>query len=53
MVPENPPALDSDEIENWIANDEGLYLWAKSERVNVDGDEDAEPEEEPETEVNA
>ena len=44
-VPDSPPALDDEDLEQWIANDEGLYLWAKSEHVNVDGDEDAEPDE--------
>ena len=34
--------LDDDERELWIANDEGLYLWAKSEGVNVDGEEDTD-----------
>ena len=31
---ENIP-LDDDELELWIANDEGLYHWAKSEGVDV------------------
>lgn len=33
--------LDDDDREQWIMNDEGLYLWAKGEGVNVD-DEDEE-----------
>jgi hypothetical protein len=43
-VPDNPPALDDEDLEQWIANDEGLYLWARSEGVR-DEDEDAEPDE--------
>ncbi len=27
--------LNDDERENWILNDESLYLWARSEGVNV------------------
>ena len=26
---------DNEEIEMWINNDEGLYLWAKSEGVDI------------------
>jgi hypothetical protein len=33
--------LDDDELEMWINNDEGLYLWAKSEGV-VDEEEEWE-----------
>jgi len=29
----NLGALDDDDIEQWIANDEGLYQWALSEGV--------------------
>ena len=35
-------ALDDDDIEDWIANDEGLYNWARSCGVNMDGDEEEE-----------
>ena len=28
-------AADDDEIELWISNEEGLYLWAQSEGVDV------------------
>jgi heterodisulfide reductase subunit B len=27
--------LNNDERENWIMNDEGLYIWAKSEGVRL------------------
>lgn len=27
--------LDDDDVEQWIANDEGLYQWAKDEGVDV------------------
>lgn len=37
-------AIDDDDIEDWIANDEGLYNWALSCRVDFDGDEDDEEE---------
>ncbi len=32
--------LDDDAREDWIANDEGLYNWAKSEGVDMDGEEE-------------
>ena len=38
--------LDDEDLEQWIMNDEGLYQWALSERVDVDGDEDEENEKE-------
>lgn len=34
--------LDDDELEMWINNDEGLYLWAKSEGVSDEEDEEEE-----------
>jgi len=37
--------LDDEDLEQWIMNDEGLYNWARSERVDVDGDEEDEPAE--------
>lgn len=27
--------VDDESIENWINNDEGLYVWAKSEGVDI------------------
>jgi hypothetical protein len=32
-VPDPPPERNDVEREQWIANDEGLYLWAKREGV--------------------
>jgi hypothetical protein len=29
------PKLSASEIREWIANDEGLYLWARGEGVRV------------------
>ena len=29
------PPLDDDELAEWVANDEGLYLWARGEGVEV------------------
>lgn len=34
-IPTPEPQYDTDEIEDWILNDEGLYNWAKSEGVDV------------------
>lgn len=34
-IPDPPPSRNDDEREQWIANDEGLYLWAQREGVNV------------------
>lgn len=34
-VPDPPPTRNDDERRDWIANDEGLYDWARSEGVNV------------------
>ncbi len=31
----NVGALDEEALRQWILNDEGLYLWAKSEGVRV------------------
>jgi len=31
----NDARLNDRERRQWVLNDEGLYLWAKSERVNV------------------
>ena len=31
----NRSRLDDEELELWIANDEGLYNWARSEGVEV------------------
>ena len=46
-VPNIRQPLDDEDLEQWIANDEGLYLWAQESGVDVDGDE--ETEEEPST----
>jgi len=35
VVPDPAPVYDDDEIEQWIENDEGLYLWAQAEGVPV------------------
>lgn len=32
--------IDDDEREMWIANDEGLYEWARSEGVDMDEEEE-------------
>lgn len=34
-VPTPAPTYTADELEDWIANDEGLYLWARREGVRV------------------
>ena len=34
-IPNPPPSRNDSERANWIANDEGLYRWARSNRVNV------------------
>ncbi len=34
-IPDPPPARNDDERAQWIANDEGLYNWARSEGVRV------------------
>jgi len=35
IIPNPPPQISIAEIKEWIANDEGLYHWAKSEGVRV------------------
>ena len=32
---ENVGSLNDEDREQWIENDEGLYLWAKGQGVNV------------------
>lgn len=34
-IPNPPPSRNDDERADWLANDEGLYSWARSEGVNV------------------
>ena len=34
-VPDPAPVYDNDAREDWIANDESLYNWARSEGVTV------------------
>jgi len=34
-VPDPPPSRNDSERADWIANDEGLYSWARSEGVSV------------------
>ncbi|HEX7550286.1 MAG TPA: hypothetical protein VF579_06905 [Candidatus Methylomirabilis sp.] len=34
-IPDPPPKRTDTERAEWIANDEGLYDWARSENVNV------------------
>ena len=34
-VPNPPPRRNDSERRDWIANDEGLYSWARSEGVRV------------------
>ena len=31
-IPDPPPRRNDEERRQWILNDEGLYLWARSER---------------------
>ena len=31
----NVGSLNDNDRAQWVANDEGLYLWARGERVNV------------------
>jgi len=35
IVPEPPPRRNDSERAEWVANDEGLYLWARGDGVNV------------------
>jgi hypothetical protein len=35
VVPDPPPSRNDTERREWIANDEGLYNWARSEGVAV------------------
>ena len=34
-IPDPPPQRNDSERADWIANDEGLYCWARREGVNV------------------
>jgi len=34
-IPDPPPKRNDEERRQWVLSDEGLYDWAKSERVNV------------------
>jgi hypothetical protein len=34
-IPDPPPSRDDDERAGWLANDEGLYCWARSEGVKI------------------
>lgn len=34
-VPDPAPRYSADELRDWIANDEGLYQWARGEGVRV------------------
>jgi len=34
-IPDPPPQRNDSEREDWIANDEGLYQWARSEGVQI------------------
>lgn len=34
-IPDPPPSRNDDERRQWILNDEGLYLWARSEGVRI------------------
>lgn len=34
-IPDPAPRYNDSEREQWLANDEGLYNWARSEGVNV------------------
>lgn len=42
LDPKSSNYLDDESLEQWILNDEGLYDWARSERVDTDGDEEDE-----------
>jgi hypothetical protein len=35
VIPDPPPKRNDEERRVWILNDEGLYLWARSEGVNL------------------
>jgi hypothetical protein len=35
VIPVPPPTRNDAERRNWILNDEGLYMWARSEGVRV------------------
>ena len=34
-IPDPPPKRNDEERRQWILNDEGLYNWARSERVRI------------------
>ena len=34
-IPDPPPQRNDGEREDWLANDEGLYQWARSEGVQI------------------
>jgi len=34
-IPDPPPSRNDDERADWLANDEGLYNWARSEGVRL------------------
>lgn len=34
-IPDPPPSRNDDERADWLANDEGLYMWARSEGVKI------------------
>ena len=34
-IPDPPPSRNDSERADWIANDEGLYKWARSEGVRI------------------
>jgi hypothetical protein len=35
VIPDPPPKRNDAERRNWIINDEGLYMWARSEGVRI------------------
>jgi len=35
VIPVPPPTRNDAERRNWILNDEGLYMWARSEGVRI------------------
>jgi hypothetical protein len=34
-IPNPPPSQNDEERRGWVLNDEGLYNWARSDRVNA------------------
>jgi hypothetical protein len=41
LDPKSSAYLDDDSLEQWILNDEGLYLWARESGVDVEAEDEA------------